>query len=61
MDRVVKRGERPELKMKWPVGFRDLLDRCWHRDKNERPSFSAVVKSLDGECEIYVILKRYFL
>jgi serine/threonine protein kinase len=27
MDRVVRKGQRPELKEKWPVGFRDLLNR----------------------------------
>jgi serine/threonine protein kinase len=46
-DRVVHNGHRPPLSRAWPKRFRDLLQRGWHEDKNQRPDFEEVVRELD--------------
>ena len=48
MEKVVKGGQRPPLPKKWPKKFRYLLAQCWDKDKNVRPKFSDIVKTLDG-------------
>ena len=40
-------GKRPPLDRRWPAGFSALLERCWHEDKDLRPSLSQVVAELD--------------
>jgi hypothetical protein len=32
----------------WPKEFKALLEACWHQDPVKRPSFAAVMKTLDG-------------
>ena len=44
---VVVGGRRPPLDRRWPEGFSSLLQKCWHEDKDLRPSFSVVVSELD--------------
>lgn len=44
---VVVGGKRPPLDRRWPIGFSGLLEKCWHEDKDFRPSFSQVVSELD--------------
>ena len=39
-------GRRPALDPRWPKGFRSLLERCWHDDKDQRPCFTDVLKEL---------------
>jgi serine/threonine protein kinase len=45
---VVVGGRRPPLDRRWPEGFSSLLQKCWHEDKDLRPSFSVVVSELDA-------------
>lgn len=39
-------GKRPELPSATPLKLRRLLERCWHKDPNERPSFLEIGKEL---------------
>jgi serine/threonine protein kinase len=45
-DKVVIKGVRPPLDVKWPPAFCELLRNCWHEDKNARPSFAEVASAL---------------
>jgi serine/threonine protein kinase len=47
MQEVVVGGRRPPLDRRWPKGFSALLQKCWHEDKDSRPTFSQVVTDLD--------------
>lgn len=47
MERVIRGGERPALKDKWPQGFKDLLTQCW-LSPAERPPFHEVAERLAG-------------
>ena len=31
----------------WPAKFKKLLEKCWHQDKDKRPTFQMVLKDLD--------------
>jgi serine/threonine protein kinase len=44
---VVVGGKRPALDRRWPQGFSQLLQKCWHEDKDARPTFSQVVVEID--------------
>lgn len=44
---VVVGGKRPALDRRWPQGFSQLLQKCWHEDKDARPTFSQVVAEVD--------------
>lgn len=46
-DEVVIGGVRPRLFARWPIEFNSLLQRCWHEDKNKRPSFGTIVHELE--------------
>jgi serine/threonine protein kinase len=48
IQRVVKQQERPKLDRAWPSTFSSLLQRCWHPDQKQRPSFSVVMLELRG-------------
>ena len=39
-------GKRPELPSATPIKLRRLLEKCWHEDPNERPSFLQIGKEL---------------
>ena len=45
-DRVVIKGVRPALEVRWPPAFCELLRNCWHEDKNARPSFREIASEL---------------
>ncbi|KAJ1430232.1 kinase-like domain-containing protein [Ochromonadaceae sp. CCMP2298] len=51
VEQVAIQGLRPPLPSHWPVGFAQLLQVCWHEDKNVRPSFAEVISRLDGLIE----------
>lgn len=44
---VVVGGRRPPLDRNWPKGFSELLEKCWHEDKDARPTFTQVLEDLD--------------
>ena len=48
MENVVMGGERPRCDRKWPKAFTQLLQRCWHEDMLQRPSFSEILSSMDA-------------
>jgi len=35
-------GKRPKVSNSWPFVIRNLLERCWHKQPLERPTFQAV-------------------
>jgi serine/threonine protein kinase len=45
-DKVVHGGYRPSMSRSHPKKFRELLERCWHTDKNRRPDFREIVDEL---------------
>jgi serine/threonine protein kinase len=45
-DKVVMKGVRPQLDVRWPPAFGELLRKCWHEDKNARPSFEEISREL---------------
>ncbi len=45
-DKVVIKGVRPAMDSAWPVEFVNLLQACWHEDKNSRPSFADITSVL---------------
>ena len=53
MDKVVRSSERPKISKKLPRKFNALLEACWHVDAIRRPSFSAIVETLDGLLEAH--------
>lgn len=46
---VVKKKKRPDLKEKWPILIKDVLNRSWDDDPSKRPNFSQICNLLDGE------------
>ena len=43
---AVVAGLRPELPRATPIKLQKLLEKCWHEDPNERPSFLQIGKEL---------------
>jgi len=39
---VVVEGKRPKISKSWPSVINNLIERCWHTQPLERPSFTAV-------------------
>merc|ERR1712176_1490584 len=39
---AVVEGKRPKIAKHWPFVIKNLIERCWHRSPEERPSFQAV-------------------
>ena len=39
---VVQKGLRPPIPAGWPTGLTTLLQRCWTRKADDRPSFEAL-------------------
>ena len=36
--------ERPTIPTKCPTSLKNLMERCWHKDASERPSFKEIIK-----------------
>lgn len=43
---VIIGGQRPKLDSSWPMGFRKMLETCWHEDYQRRPSFAFILDDL---------------
>jgi hypothetical protein len=57
---VVVGGRRPPLERNWPEGFSELLVKCWHEDRDARPTFIQVVEVLDSLIqEVYIYIYIY--
>jgi serine/threonine protein kinase len=39
---VIVEGKRPKISKSWPSVICNLIERCWHRQPSDRPSFTAV-------------------
>jgi len=39
---VIVEGNRPKVSKSWPFEIKNLLQRCWHKVPQERPTFQAV-------------------
>jgi len=42
----ISSGMRPEIPMKTPPRYADLMARCWHADSSRRPTFQMIVDEL---------------
>jgi serine/threonine protein kinase len=42
----VVEGERPAIPTTTPRGFAELIERCWHQDPKQRPTFDDIVKTM---------------
>ena len=49
IERVQKKGKRPEVFKKWPRVIGDMLQLAWGEDAFERPSFVEIVSILKQE------------
>eukprot|EP01117_Protostelium_nocturnum_P008583 TRINITY_DN3082_c0_g1_i1.p1 TRINITY_DN3082_c0_g1~~TRINITY_DN3082_c0_g1_i1.p1 ORF type:complete len:376 (+),score=93.90 TRINITY_DN3082_c0_g1_i1:158-1129(+) len=45
IERVAHRHQRPVIPESTPDKYRDLLNRCWHKDPASRPSFEELLKT----------------
>eukprot|EP00029_Vermamoeba_vermiformis_P011339 TRINITY_DN620_c0_g1_i1.p1 TRINITY_DN620_c0_g1~~TRINITY_DN620_c0_g1_i1.p1 ORF type:complete len:642 (-),score=178.52 TRINITY_DN620_c0_g1_i1:124-2049(-) len=45
IDAVSNRNERPEIPENCPKKLRQLIERCWHKDPKQRPSFQEILDS----------------
>lgn len=45
IDAVSNRNERPEIPENCPKKLRQLMERCWHKDPKQRPSFQEILES----------------
>lgn len=50
---------RPLLDRSLPPKFAELLQRCWHQDKNMRPAFSQVVATIDELLQVRTLVYTY--
>ena len=48
-DAVINKDLRPQLPEEIPKSLRDLVDDCWKRDSNARPSVEEIITRLDGQ------------
>ena len=46
MYQVCESGLRPTIPADCPVFLKDLMEKCWHEDRNQRPTSLEIVKSL---------------
>lgn len=49
---VVNNASRPEIPSTLPKVYRDLIERCWSQEKNDRPSFEDIVKHLRSDTNL---------
>eukprot|EP00980_Cylindrotheca_fusiformis_P011599 scaffold2744_cov136-Cylindrotheca_fusiformis.AAC.16 len=50
-EQVVRAGCRPKPDRSWPLGWTDLMTRCWHPAMVERPHFEEIFLILDHQLE----------
>ncbi|GLC33295.1 hypothetical protein PLESTB_000349600 [Pleodorina starrii] len=43
---ISREGKRPTFPPGTPAGFRELAERCWHRDVAQRPGFEEILSTL---------------
>jgi serine/threonine protein kinase len=48
-DRVIKKGERPDLDKSWSPGLCALLEGCWHPNATKRPAAREIYKVIRHE------------
>ncbi|KAG0253371.1 hypothetical protein DFQ27_007446 [Actinomortierella ambigua] len=48
---AIHRGEREILPDDTPAEYRDLVQRCWHQDRSQRPEAKDIVLGHDGSTE----------
>lgn len=46
--------KRPELPNDYHPTVKDLIQKCWVEDPNERPEFSVIVKSLENKVNVFI-------
>ena len=51
IDEVVTKGNRPEFKETVPDCYKNLIERCWSAEPNERPTFSEIIDELKNNSE----------
>ena len=39
---IVVEGKRPKVSKSWPFVIKNLLERSWHKQPSERPTFGAI-------------------
>ncbi|GMH94642.1 hypothetical protein TrVE_jg1985 [Triparma verrucosa] len=48
-DAVISKDLRPQLGENLPQSLKDLVNDCWKREPNSRPSVDEIIKRLDGQ------------
>ena len=43
----VAQGERPQLQVGWPAVFADMMQACWTKQPEERPSFVQLSRATE--------------
>ena len=54
---AIYHGNRPRLPESLPPPYRELIERCWHQDPNERPEFCEIVQALAKLPELLQFVK----
>lgn len=48
MEYACRQGIRCKLGKSWPTEFKELINKCWSADMDERPDFSEIVPKLEA-------------
>lgn len=51
MRKIVNEGYRPQIKESIPVAYRNLIEKCWSQNPDDRPSFDSIVDELKNNSE----------
>ncbi|XP_072048662.1 uncharacterized protein [Amphiura filiformis] len=54
MYQVMMKGLRPKIPDDCPQFLRELIERCWHQDRTQRPESKEIVKSVYHEYKQYL-------
>lgn len=49
--KVIQKGDRPEFKSPIAPCYKELIERCWSQNKEERPSFKEILSTLKTKQE----------
>ena len=52
MSKIINKNYRPTLNDQIPAFYQNLLQRCWSKDPEERPSFDQIIDELDNSREL---------